>query len=113
MALLVGLTEPATFGRVGLIQPAILGRVPWAARVLSAPGHPAQSFRLLTSSGDAFRPVTRDLDATLTRLGLAHELLELPGPHDYAFNRGPGSVELVRFHTGATTTVNATPHSNR
>jgi hypothetical protein len=22
----------------------------------------------------------------------------VPGPHDYVFNRGPGSVELLYFH---------------
>ena len=30
--------------------------------------------------------------------GIAHDFADVPGPHDYAFNRGPGAYELLAWH---------------
>jgi hypothetical protein len=29
---------------------------------------------------------------------IPHELLVTPGPHDYVYNRGPGSYEMLLWH---------------
>jgi hypothetical protein len=33
--------------------------------------------------------------------GIAHDFAEVVGPHDYSFNRGPGSIELLLWHDRA------------
>ena len=100
LALEVGFRHPDVFRTVGAIQPAIRGRVEHLAELAAAArraGH-EQEIRLLTSEGDPFLEPTRALSERLRELRVPHRLVVLPGPHDYAFNRGPGSVELLRFH---------------
>ena len=29
---------------------------------------------------------------------VAHDFADIPGPHDYPFNRGPGAIELLLWH---------------
>lgn len=94
MALEVGLRHPERFQSVGAIQPAIRGHVDEVAALAS----PGQSLRLLSSDDDPFLRATRALSEAWTTRALAHELVVTPGPHDYAFNRGPGSIELLFFH---------------
>jgi iron(III)-salmochelin esterase len=89
-ALQVGFEHPNVFGSVGGIQPAIQSAdtsmwVDRAARARSR--NAAQKLRLLTSSQDYFRDQ-----------GQSHKFLEVPGPHDYVFNQGPGAYELLYFH---------------
>jgi hypothetical protein len=99
VALEAGFAHPETFGRVGGIQPAITGRVDaLVPAAVAASRSGPQALRLLTSRGDPFLGATRDLAEALGREGLRAELLVLPGPHDYAWNRGPGSLELLLFH---------------
>jgi hypothetical protein len=97
MSLEVGLTHRETFASVGAIQPAVRGHVPEIAALLDAAHAPA--LRLLSSEADPFLTATRQLSAAWT--ATPHELLVLPGPHDYAFNRGPGAIELLFFHERA------------
>jgi pimeloyl-ACP methyl ester carboxylesterase len=100
LALEIGFRHPDAFRTVGAIQPAIRGRVEHLADLAAgarADGH-EQVIRLLTSEGDPFLETTRALSLALRDRRVPHTLLVLPGPHDYAFNRGPGSVELLRFH---------------
>ncbi len=97
MALEVGLTHRDAFASVGAIQPAIRGHVPEIAALLDAERAPA--LRLLSSEADPFLTATRELSEAWT--STPHELLVLPGPHDYSFNRGPGSIELLFFHERA------------
>jgi hypothetical protein len=94
MALEVGLRHPDRFQSVGAIQPAVRGRV----GAIAALARPGQALRLLSSRRDPFLPATRALSEAWTSASLSHELLVVPGPHDYVFNRGPGSVELLYFH---------------
>jgi enterochelin esterase-like enzyme len=100
VALEAGFRHPEVFGSVGGIQPAIRGRVSGlAARAAGARGQGHRPhIRLLTSSEDPFLEPTRDLSRALRERRVPHRLLELPGPHDYDFNRGPGRMELLRFH---------------
>ena len=67
-----------------------------------------QRVRFLNSS--SYHPVfmahlgERELggdEAALRARGVAHDVRELAGPHDYVFNRGPGGVEMLLFHDRA------------
>ena len=100
LALWLGLTRPDVFGAVGALQPAI--RVDEAERIAAMAKQAAAkaplALRLVSSDGDPFLPAVRALSQALGAAGVAHELVETPGPHDYAWNRGPGSVEMLLWH---------------
>jgi predicted esterase len=98
VALEVGFRHPEVFGAVGAIQPAIRGReAEFADRAAKATGVKSQAIRLLSSDKDPLLPVTRKLSEELRSRHVAHTLIVTPGEHDYAFNQGPGSIELLRF----------------
>lgn len=99
LALEVGLRHPESFASVGALQPAIRGREEAIAALARPDGE--QRIRLLTSDGDPFRAPTRELSELLRERHVAHDLAEVPGPHDYAFNRGPGGLEMLLFHERA------------
>jgi dienelactone hydrolase len=102
VALEVGLRHPDVFGAVGSMQPAIRGREPvLAALAEQARKAHHQQLRLLSSDGDPLLPVTRTLSQELRKRRIAHQLVITPGGHDYAFNRGPGAIELLHFHDRA------------
>jgi iron(III)-salmochelin esterase len=102
VALEVGLRRPQVFGAVGTMQPAIRGReVAIADLAAQARATQHQRIRLLSSDADPLLPVTRTLSRELRKRHVAHQLLVTPGGHDYAFNRGPGAVELLHFHDRA------------
>jgi enterochelin esterase-like enzyme len=101
VALLGGLAHPETFTAVGTLQPAIqaqeaeaiAGR---AAAYLKA--RPEGKIRLLTSDGDYFLGAVDALHRALAAAGVRHEHVEIVGPHDYSFNRGPGALEMLLWH---------------
>jgi hypothetical protein len=98
VALEVGLRYPDVFGAVGAIQPAVRGReAELADRAQKAMAQKPQTLRLLSSDHDPLLPVTRKLSDELRARHVAHTLVVTPGEHDYAFNQGPGSIELLRF----------------
>ncbi len=101
VALLVGLAHGDRFGAVGTLQPAVqerearsLSQRATAARTLN----PKLKVRLLTSDKDYFRGPVAALSEALASARLDHEHLVVVGPHDYAFNRGPGGVEMLLWH---------------
>jgi hypothetical protein len=100
LALRIGLTCPESFGAVGGIQ-AALGEAQnpeWTALAQAARARrPAMKLRLLTSHDDYFHDVNTSLSQAWRAAGVAHEFADVPGPHDYIFNRGPGSIELLLF----------------
>lgn len=100
LALEVGLSQPEEFGVVGALQPAVRGRV---ARVLARrrSGAPAQRIRLLTTSHDFLRPDVFALHRAMTARRIAHDFVDVAGPHDYPFNRGSGGIEMLLFHDRA------------
>jgi enterochelin esterase-like enzyme len=102
VALEVGLRYPEVFGAVGTMQPAIRGHEQ-AIADLAARAHAKapQHLRLLSSEHDPLLPTTRALSEALRARHLDHTLRVTLGGHDYAFNRGPGSIELLRFHDAA------------
>jgi hypothetical protein len=101
VALAVGLDAAASFGAVGCMQAALDPRdAPrWAERARAArAARRGIPLRLLTSDGDYFRDALRTVSGALRAGGVPHDFEEVLGPHDYAFNRGPGSIELLLWH---------------
>ncbi|WP_437875959.1 alpha/beta hydrolase [Sorangium sp. So ce513] len=100
IALLVGLSHPDVFGAVGALQPAVRAG---EAEMFSALARRALerrkvALRLVSSEADPFLPAIQAISDRLRQDGVAHELLIVPGPHDYSWNRGPGGVEMVLWH---------------
>lgn len=100
LALLVGLSHPDVFGAVGALQPAVrAGEAEmFSALARRAMERRAVALRLVSSDADPFLPAIQALSDRLWQDGVAHELLIAPGPHDYAWNRGPGAVEMLLWH---------------
>jgi enterochelin esterase-like enzyme len=100
-ALLIGLERPKAFGAVGGLQAAIDANeievlVERASAAVQL--NPRLVLRLLTSDDDYFLDVNRALSRALASAAIEHRLVVVPGPHDYAFNRGPGAYEMLLFH---------------
>jgi iron(III)-salmochelin esterase len=101
VALRIGLANPDVFGAVGGIQPAVQeGQNPeWTALAQAARTHrPGLALRLLTSHDDYFHDGIVGISHAWRAAGIAHDFADVPGPHDYVFNRGPGSIELLSWH---------------
>lgn len=98
-AIRIGMTRPDLFGVVGALQPAIVDppMIEWATQLLAQKlgGRP---FRFVTSTEDLYRYTLTELDKRLTAKGVPHEFLLTPGPHDYPWNKGPGSIEMLLWH---------------
>jgi iron(III)-salmochelin esterase len=101
-ALLVGLSQPRAFGSVGSLQAALDASE--VERFASLAAHafkqnPRLTLRLLTSDEDYFRTQNQALSAALGQRAVAHELALVKGTHSYQFNRGPGVLEMLLFHS--------------
>ena len=100
-ALRIGLTCPESFATVGGIQPAVAEgqNSDWVALARAARARrPSLKLRLLTTHEDYFRRAILGISAAWLAAGIDHDFIELPGPHDYVFNRGAGSIELLLWH---------------
>jgi iron(III)-salmochelin esterase len=100
-ALGIGLLRPKSFAVVASLQAALrsdnsedLLRRARAAKAEKSDLH----LRLLTSSDDYFLKANTLIAEALSLQGIATELVNIPGPHDYVFNRGPGGYEMLMFH---------------
>jgi hypothetical protein len=101
VALRIGLTSPETFGAVGGIQPALSEgqNAEWTTLAKGAQSRrQGMKLRLLTSHEDYFHDAIAGLSRAWTAAGVVHDFADVPGPHDYIFNRGPGSIELLLWH---------------
>lgn len=100
LALWAAVATPARYRSVGALQPAIsVGEADdVAARLVDAHARSAFALRLVSSEEDPFLGAVRALAKSLERRGLEHRVVVTPGPHDYAWNRGPGSAELLLHH---------------
>jgi enterochelin esterase-like enzyme len=101
VGLLIGLQLPKAFGAVCALQAAFdsadaprIASMAQAART----ANPALKLRLVTSEDDYYINANRAISGALRQQALDHELLVVPGPHDYAFNRGPGAYEMLIYH---------------
>ena len=100
-ALRVGLTFPEAFGAVGALQAAVVEdqAQEWTELVRYArKKRPNLALRLLTSHDDYYNGPITHLSQAWRAANVEHEFVDVPGPHDYPFNRGPGSYELLRWH---------------
>ena len=101
VGLLVGLQLPEAFGAVAGLQAAFdsadASEVAGLA-VRARAKNPGLRLRLLTSDDDYFLRANRAISKALGSAGLRHHLVVVPGPHDYAFNRGPGVYEMLIYH---------------
>ncbi len=98
-AIRIGMARPDLFGVVGALQPAIIDSpmIDWAVQLLQQ-GLRGRPFRFVTSTEDLYRLTLTELDKRLTAKGIAHEFALTPGPHDYPWNKGPGSIEMLLWH---------------
>jgi hypothetical protein len=55
----------------------------------------------LSSDHDPLLDTTRKLSEELRERRVPHTLEVTPGAHDYAFNQGPGAIQLLYFHDRA------------
>ena len=101
VALRVGLGNPDVFGAVGTLQAALgedqvaeLTELAKSARAKNA----SLKLRLLTSKDDYFRGAIAHTSASWKAAGIEHDYADIPGPHDYPFNRGPGAIEMLIWH---------------
>lgn len=100
-ALGIGLLEPQAFAIVTALQAAV--RSDNSQDILrrareAKTQKPTLRVRLLTSSDDYFLKANTLLAENLNHEGIPTELVNVPGPHDYDFNRGPGGYEMLMFH---------------
>ncbi len=100
LSLLVGLSHPEIFGGVGALQPAIgVSEAGWLAQLAAkSASRGKQALRLVSSTSDPFLAAVKAFSTQLNQKGVAHQLLITPGPHDYVWNRGPGSFEMLLWH---------------
>jgi hypothetical protein len=100
-ALLVGLEHADRFAALGTLQAAIQASEaqPLAKRARQAfPDGTARHLRLLTSTQDYFQEPITAFHTALLAEQVTHEFVVVAGPHDYAFNRGPGGIEMLLWH---------------
>jgi hypothetical protein len=101
VSLVVGLAHPDRFAAIGSLQAALQDSEPPAlvkrARDAMAASQSLR-LRLVTSDQDSFRGTIAAVHLALKASGVEHEHLVIPGPHDYAFNRGPGGIEMLLWH---------------
>lgn len=101
LSLRIGLGNAELFGAVGTLQAAIgEDQVPDLTELAKAARakNPKLALRLLTSKRDDFRSAIKSCSQSWRAAGIDHDFEEVPGPHDYPFNRGPGSIEMLLWH---------------
>jgi enterochelin esterase-like enzyme len=101
LSLRIGLTHAADFGAVGTLQAAIGDdQVPEFTELAKAARakNPHVRLRLLTSKDDYFKRAIGSASTSWHAAGIEHDFEEIPGPHDYPFNRGPGAIEMLLWH---------------
>jgi iron(III)-salmochelin esterase len=100
-SLSVGLLRPEAFGAVASLQAALDSEnaSDLASHALRArEKNPKLRLRLLTSSADYYLGALSLIHASLGYAKVPHDWLVVSGPHDYAFNRGPGAIEMLTYH---------------
>ena len=100
-AVSVGLLRPESFGAVASLQAALdpeNGKAVAERTRQARLKNPGLRLRLLTSSGDYYLSTLSTIHSALDYAKVSHDYLVVTGPHDYAFNRGPGALEMLTYH---------------
>jgi len=95
-ALRFGLMRPDLFGVIGALQPAVyddVGTADYIAQKLAK-----RPLRIVTSSEDVYKDTLTTMSMALTDRSVAHQFAVTPGPHDYAWNKGAGGIEMALWH---------------
>ncbi len=103
-ALVVGLTRPEAFQVVASMQAAFDTKdAPELARraAEAVKKNPSLQLRLLTSDHDYYLQANKAISRAMTKAGVKNELVVVPGPHAYEFNRGPAVYEMLLLHDRA------------
>lgn len=97
LALLVGFMHSDIFGAIGALQPAIKVEEAemFALMAKRATFDKKIAIRLVSSEQDPFLAAVRALSKAFDDSNIKHDLVITPGPHDYAWNRGPGGTEML------------------
>ena len=101
IALRTGFARTDRFGAVGALQPAIWDDQiqEWVELAKAARAKRRDlPIRLTTSHDDVYHDVITRLSFALRAAAVPHDFADIPGPHDYPFNRGPGAIELLLWH---------------
>lgn len=100
-AVSVGLLRPQAFGAIGTLQAALdpknANEIVSRAKA-AREKNPKLRLRFVTSTEDYYLSALRTITNALRSADVSHEFLVVPGPHDYAFNRGPGAIEMLAYH---------------
>jgi len=101
IALRTGFARTDTFGAVAALQPAVGDdqTQEWVELAKAARAKRRDlPLRLTTSHDDVYHDVITRLSKALDSASVPHDFADIPGPHDYPFNRGPGAIELLLWH---------------
>jgi hypothetical protein len=101
IALRTGFARTDAFGAVGALQPAVADdQTPeWVELAKAARAkRPEMPLRLTTSHDDLYHDPIVHLSTALRAAAVPHDFADIPGPHDYPFNRGPGAIEVLLWH---------------
>lgn len=101
LALWIGFRFPEAFGAVGAMQPALRPNEAQTVAKLAAEArarNPKLRIRLLSSEDDPFLEAVTAASEAMRTAGVENELVVVPGPHDYEWNRGPGCAEMLLWH---------------
>jgi len=100
LSLLVALARLNAFGAVGSMQTGIeASEVKELSQRIAKAWQPGSArLRLLTSDQDFYREAVQSLHQSLSAASVEHDYLLTAGPHAYAFNRGPGAIEMLLWH---------------
>ena len=100
-ALLTGFASPKSFGAIASLQAAFDAReIPRLVRLAKKAQEvsPRTKLRFLTSRRDVFLKFHQLFSKSLKEARVSHQLRVVAGTHSYAFNRGPGAIEMLVFH---------------
>ncbi|MBK8252186.1 MAG: esterase [Polyangiaceae bacterium] len=104
LALWAGFHFPEVFSAVGAMQPAL--RLDEADRVAELAGrarakNPKLRLRLISSEKDPFLEAVKAASKAMEERRIEHDLVVVPGPHNYEWNQGPGSAEMLLWQERA------------
>jgi hypothetical protein len=99
-----GVSMGGRFGAVGAMQPALRADEAQSVAALASAArakNPKLRIRLLSSEEDPFLDAVRAASDKMREAGVEHDLVVVPGPHNYEWNKGPGCAEMLLWQERA------------